>query len=137
MVIRITIPGDPVAKGRPRFSSQGGFARAYTPGKTRSYEARLAEAGRDAMAGREPLQGPLSVVMHVRLPIPASWPKTRRAGALAGSKLPTSRPDADNYLKCVDALNGIVWVDDGQICDVRVVKVYDASPRVDVEVSAI
>ena len=136
-VVRIVIPGVPVAKGRPRFTTRGGFARAYTPGKTRDYEAALANAGRDAMAGAEPLQGPLSVIMHVRLPIPASWSKARHASAVQGGTRPTSKPDADNYLKCVDALNGIVWNDDGQIVDARVIKYYADEPCVTVEVEAV
>ena len=135
-VVRIVVPGPPVAKGRPRFSTRGGFARAYTPEKTRTYEATLADAGRDAMAGQPPLEGPLSLIMHVRLPIPPSWPKKRRSAALDGSAKPTGKPDADNYLKCVDALNGIVWLDDGQIVDARVVKMYADEPQISVEVAA-
>ena len=38
-MIQFTVPGQPVAKGRPKFTMQGGFARAYTPKKTADYEA--------------------------------------------------------------------------------------------------
>ena len=33
--VTFTIPGDPVPQGRPRFSTHGGFARAYDPKKSR------------------------------------------------------------------------------------------------------
>ena len=32
------IPGEPVAKGRPKFSTRGGFVKAITPEKTANYE---------------------------------------------------------------------------------------------------
>lgn len=30
-MIELTIPGEVIAKGRPKFTSIGGYARAYTP----------------------------------------------------------------------------------------------------------
>lgn len=35
----ITIPGEPCAQGRPRFSVINGHARAYDPAKSRNYKA--------------------------------------------------------------------------------------------------
>ena len=34
----VVIPGEPVGKGRPKFSTFNGHAVAYTPKKTVSYE---------------------------------------------------------------------------------------------------
>ncbi|WP_341532715.1 RusA family crossover junction endodeoxyribonuclease [Latilactobacillus sakei] len=36
--MKLTITGEPVAAGRPRFSSRGGFAKAYDPKKSRDYK---------------------------------------------------------------------------------------------------
>jgi hypothetical protein len=37
----------------------------------------------------------------------------------------TKKPDGDNFIKAVlDALTGIVWVDDSQVCDQRTIKIY-------------
>lgn len=41
-VIQFTIPGVPVAKGRPKFSTRGGYAQAYTPSKTTKAEQHVA-----------------------------------------------------------------------------------------------
>lgn len=41
-VIQFTIPGVPVAKGRPKFSTRGGYAQAYTPSKTTKAEQFVA-----------------------------------------------------------------------------------------------
>ena len=35
---KTVILGDPVAQGRPRFSRQGGFVKAYDPAKSRDYK---------------------------------------------------------------------------------------------------
>lgn len=40
--IQFTIPGVPVAKGRPKFSTRGGYAQAYTPSKTTKAEQHVA-----------------------------------------------------------------------------------------------
>lgn len=48
----VNIPGQPVPKGRPRFT-KGGFA--YTPDKTRKYEKLVASLAKTAMAGRRRL----------------------------------------------------------------------------------
>jgi Holliday junction resolvase RusA-like endonuclease len=38
---------------------------------------------------------------------------------------PHCRPDLDNYLKAfMDAVNGIYWVDDGQVVNITASKVY-------------
>ena len=35
--LRFVVPGEAVGKGRPKFTMQGGFAKAYTPKKTSDY----------------------------------------------------------------------------------------------------
>jgi len=130
----IELPGPPVGKGRPRFSRHG---FAYTPSKTRAYEARLAGAAQRAMRGREPLYGPLKAVVWAFMPVAASWSAKRRDAALAGVVRPTGRPDWDNLAKITDALNGIVWIDDSQVVEGSVVKRYSESPRFRIEISPI
>lgn len=125
-VISIVVLGKPVPKGRPRFNRETG--RAYTPAKTASFEAQLKYAAQQAMGDRPPLEGALSLEMDVVVPIPASWPKKKQEAARSGALLPTSKPDWDNYGKTVDALNLVVWMDDGQVVDGRVRKRYGDKP---------
>jgi hypothetical protein len=40
-------------KGRPKFSTRGGFVKAYTPAKTREFEDRIKTAAIDAVAARK------------------------------------------------------------------------------------
>lgn len=125
-MIEIELAGVPVGKGRPRFVKATG--RAFTPEKTVRFEDRLSIAAQIAMAGRAPLDGPLEVEIEIRMPVPLSKPKRWREAALAGTIRPTKKPDWDNFAKTVDALNMIVWVDDAQIVDGRVRKIYHEAP---------
>jgi Holliday junction resolvase RusA-like endonuclease len=128
--------GEPVAKGRPRFASIGGKPRAYSPAKTRHYEAALQYAAQQAMDGRPLLVGALSMSIVASLPVPQSWSNKKRVQALAGKIAPTKRPDVDNYAKiAADALNAVVFLDDSQITFLMVSKVYGERPSLRIEVS--
>lgn len=109
--IRFTIPGRIGGKGRPRFSARNGFARAYTPEKTRSTEAMIRTIAAEKMGALPLLEGPLALDIAIYQQPPASWPKRKRANA----KWITGKPDADNTIKLMDALNGIIWKDDSQV----------------------
>lgn len=124
MSVTITLPGDPVAKGRPRFASRAGVPMVYTPAKTLHYESALRAKAREVMGGKPPMRGPVSVEMLAQIAIPKSWPVTKRTMALVGEVTP-GKPDIDNYAKIVgDALNGVVWVDDAQVAHLNARKKY-------------
>jgi Holliday junction resolvase RusA-like endonuclease len=123
-MLTITIPGALRGKGRPRFSSRGGFARAYTDAKTANAETWV-KACAVEQAGQVPLDGPLTVGIQIECEVPKSWSKRKQADALAGGLWPTGKPDLDNCAKLVaDALNGLVWKDDSQIVRLTVSKQY-------------
>lgn len=137
-VITFTVPGEPQGKGRPRAFRAGRGVRMYTPAKTEAYEQAVATAGRQAMAGREPMVGPLAVDLMAVVSVPASWSKKRRAAALEGLELPAKKPDADNVAKAIaDGLNGIAYGDDAQVVELRVRKRYGEVPGVLVEIRGI
>lgn len=136
-LVKIFIPGTPVPKGRPRAArTAAGAVRTYTPGRTRDYERKLAYAVSQHYSGI-PVSAPLSIDLGVALPVPGSWPLWKRTAALARVILPAGRPDLDNYLKTLDALNGLVWADDSQIVTLRVKKFYYPKPGLFVRVSAL
>lgn len=132
------IPIAPVAKGRPRFKRVGEHVRTYTPKKTAKFETVAAEYARAAMGPLKPCASSVQLSFVAFVPIPKAWPKAKRAAALAGLIHPTSRPDLDNYEKALtDALNGIVYDDDSQICDVVKSKRYSDRPRIVVKFHAL
>lgn len=127
MPVTIRLAGVPVGKGRARFVRATGHA--FTPEKTRNYESALRVAAGEAMIGRTPIEGPLTVSVVAAFPVPASWSKKKQQAALANLVRPTGKPDADNLLKALDALNQIVFRDDAQIVEARVSKMYSDIPE--------
>lgn len=124
----IEIPGVPVPKGRPKFTRTG---RAYTPTKTRQYENDIRTLARARMQGLEPMSGPIRLELVAYLPYPLGWPKwkTERVTGHGVFVAHTVKPDFDNLAKIVDALKGIVWLDDSQITDSTIRKRYSKQPR--------
>jgi Holliday junction resolvase RusA-like endonuclease len=130
--VTIVIAGDPVAKARPRMTRKG---FAYTPAHVRKYEAHGRLAAQLAMDGRPPIGTPVKLELFAELPIPASWSGRRRALAITGDLLPTSRPDVDNYVKAgLDCLNEIVVRDDSQVVEIRAQKRFGIAPKLVVTV---
>lgn len=130
--IMFTVYGEPVAKGRPRFTRQG---RAYTPKKTHDYESEVALMAKQAMGNQEPLETPIAVFVHVTFPIPQSYSKKRTEACLNGSERHTKRPDLDNCVKAItDGMNDIVYKDDSQITSIHATKVYGTTAMVEVMV---
>lgn len=139
--VTITLPGAPRGKGRPRFRyvkpnavGRPGFVTVYSDKDTAAYEEALKWKGKAAMRGRPLLEGPLAVRVFAMMPIPKSWSNKDRDAALAGLIAPAKKPDADNVLKNLDALNQTVWVDDAQIVRALIVKEYAEQPGLIVEV---
>jgi len=135
----MTLLGDPGHKGRHRSRivyPRGGkpFVHIYPDPATEATEKVLAEVARLRMRARPPSERPLCVLVIADRRIPASWSPRDRQAAIEGRLMPTPRPDIDNHAKLLDSLNGIVYRDDAQICDLRAIKRYSASPAYTVEV---
>ncbi len=133
-LFRLTIPGDPVPKGRPKFAVIGGHGRAYTPKKTRLYEEAIRIQAR--AAGIKLLDPAMPVVCEIKayLKYPQSLPAATRKAIEAGDDgEPVVRlPDVDNICKAaIDSLEGIAWRDQ-QIVELRASKHYSANPRLEI-----
>ncbi len=128
-MIRFVIPGAAVGKGRARIAP--GSMRPYTPKATVNYEAVVKLAAETAMAGREPLEGPLALRVTVLKSVPVSWAAKKRQA----SDWVTSKPDLDNVVKALkDGMNRIVYGDDAQIASLFAVKRYADQDMVVIEV---
>lgn len=125
-IYTFTIPGNPVAKGRPRFAMRGIKAVTYTPDKTRIWERAAKIIIKAGMKGKPPLEGPVHVDICFGMPKPK---KLKR-------QYPTVTSDIDNFVKNgFDAMNGIVFVDDAQVVMLVARKVYSDDPGVVINVS--
>jgi Holliday junction resolvase RusA-like endonuclease len=106
----------PHAKQRARVTKTG---QAYTPPATREAEKRIREAFQGIAPGWQPVEQPISVHIDMTNTYFDLW--INETDDWANRKL---KGDTDNYAKTVlDALNGVAWVDDKWIRDLRMVKI--------------
>lgn len=137
MNLCFSIPGEPVAQGRPRFSNRGNFIKAYDPDKSRNYKAFVKVLVIDAMKkqGCTLSELPLEVAIIAYVGIPTSKPKKFKQQALEGLQKPTKKPDVDNVAKIIlDSITGIAYQDDKQIVKLSVSKIYSETPKVEVQI---
>lgn len=121
----LTFEINPVAKGRPRFSTKGGFPRAYTPLKTLQFEKDIHWLAKQQWK-QPPLSGAVKVDIIFYLPI-----KNKKLWG----ELHTKKPDLDNLIKnLLDSLNGILYRDDAQIYEIRARKHYTEKGRITLEI---
>jgi len=134
-MVNYIVYGEPVGKGRPRFARRGTFVSTYTPQKTKTYEDEIRLMATAAMGASEPLDTPVTVAIYIRVGIPASYSKQKRKDALSGVLKPTKKPDLDNVAKChLDAIQGIIILDDKLVVNLHVTKVYAETAAVEVMV---
>lgn len=138
MQIMFTVYGEPVAKGRPRFSTRGKFPVAYTPEKTKTYESEVGMMAKAAMGASEALDGALEAFIYVTFPVPASYSKKRTEACLNETEKHTKKPDLDNVVKSViDGMDKIVFLNDSQITSIHATKVYGEIAKVEVLIKQI
>lgn len=118
-----SIPMEPVAKGRPRMTKSG---HAFTPMKTRTAEGTIKYfAARAIGENRMPLfDGPVEVSVSFVFPRPTSVKR----------RLHSVKPDLDNLVKSMDALNGMTWVDDSQIQFLTAQKLYGETGLIKIKI---
>jgi Holliday junction resolvase RusA-like endonuclease len=142
MTIHVTIPGEPVAQGRGRvgivkLKTGGTRGTIHDPAKSKSWKAEVKFAMQRSVGGDKIAMpsGPIAVVLVLRF---AGSTSDHRKTKPAEWRWRSKKPDASNVLKGIeDAGNGILWTDDSQIVDVRVLKTDAAQgdqPRCDLYV---
>jgi Holliday junction resolvase RusA-like endonuclease len=134
MPVRFDVLGVPVGKGRPKFSTVNGHAVAYTPAKTANYETLVRLSYQQQIgAFMFDKDKPLRAIIRAFFPIPKSASKKKREQMEAGKIRHTKKCDADNIAKaCLDALNGIAFYDDSQVCELSISKFYGDTPKVEI-----
>lgn len=130
MIFTFEIVGEPQGKGRPRFSTRGGFVKTYTPEKTASYENFVKVCYLNKYKGQK-LDGEIIAEIIAYFSIPKSFSKKKRVQAIEGKIMPTKKPDTDNIAKTIlDSLNGIAFEDDKQVVALLVKKIYGEEAKV-------
>lgn len=121
---KFVVEGEPVGKGRPRWSKN----HMFTPEKTRQYEELVRLAYRAAGGVNFGEKAKIGVVINACFKIPKSYQKGKRLAARYNINRPTKRPDCDNIMKCIlDGLNGVAYADDAQVVEATCRKLFSTS----------
>lgn len=112
-MLTFRVAGHPITQGSKRAFVHAGHARLVESGGQRHKDWRhaVADAARQAYAGRPPMVGPVEMTVAFELQPPKSMPKRRRTW-------PTGQRSGDlsKLMRCIeDSLTGVVYVDDSQI----------------------
>jgi Holliday junction resolvase RusA-like endonuclease len=132
IAVAFTVPGEVRGKGRPRIIRIAGQPRMKADPMTASYESLVTLFAKQAMGAAPLMDVPVCVTMLARFVPARSASRRAQAAMLAGEQPPAKKPDLDNIVKVLDALNGVVWRDDAQVVSVFARKVYAEEPGLDV-----
>jgi Holliday junction resolvase RusA-like endonuclease len=134
-MIELTVEGSPVALKRHKHLRNG---HTYDPSKA---DKRYFLASVLNMAPKSPEYGPISMTLEFYVQRPKSHYRTGKYSHILKDNAPTwhtSRADIDNLVKLVlDALNGVFYKDDSQICHLETIKKYSNKPRTVVQMKGV
>ena len=135
-MIKFTYHGEAVGKGRPKVTTRGGYAHAYTPKKTKEFEDAIRfefMASNCEQIPVYPREKTLKAQILIGVSIPKSYPKYKQALCRCRMIAPSKKPDLDNVCKSIlDALNDAAFEDDAQVVKLIAEKVYADEPFVEV-----
>lgn len=135
MEIKLTVLGEPHAQMRHKTYKRGTFTGAYDPSKDIKKDFLMTVQN---SAPDEPITLPIMLSVQFYFGRPKSHYKTGKNSTMLKDGCPewhTSRKDIDNLQKLIfDALNGIFWKDDAQICWVEAQKKYSEKPRTEITI---
>ena len=136
--MKIIIPGNPIAKKRPRFARRGKFVKTYNAQETEEGKALQIIM---AQTPPDPVDLPVAVKFIFFMKRPKGHYGTGRNAGSLKANAPTihiKKNDLDNMVKFYsDILNGFAWKDDCQIFKIDALKIYDKKPRTEIYIEAI
>lgn len=136
--VAFTVRGTPMPKGSTTRMPHGATIPAGTAESRKrmdQWRMDVRNEARKVMGERPPMDGPMRLFVEFALMPPKSIPKYR-----VGWTCHTKKPDIDKLFRMLsDALTGIVWLDDSQVCMSAINKVYawDGMPGASVSIEPI
>ena len=121
--IRIVISGE---APRPPCASRSWLRTPHNV-----YISAIAKAAEKAMCGRKPWTGPVELRLNLEYLPPVNWSTARRAS----TRWKITAPAAQNLVKLVlDGLAEVVFLEDEQVADLHVSKVYGGTANTTITV---
>ena len=129
---------EPKPQSRPRFSSKSG---AYEKSDMKQWKRMF---GLLLMQQKAKIveKGSIFVAMTFYIHPPQVISKIKTKRPRSNLELETmyvqKKPDIDNYIKAVlDASNGMLFKDDGQVAELSAKKMYSLQPRIEIEIKTL
>ena len=124
--MKFTIPIPPKPQARSRFSTRGGFAKAYKSKAQRDEEDWIAFYLKEHVP-ESPIECGVKLKVICYMPIPKSTSKKKRAQMELGLVAHIKTCDVDNLAKNLfDVMTKMrFWKDDRQVFDLHIVKRYE------------
>ncbi|UBH12436.1 RusA family crossover junction endodeoxyribonuclease [Macrococcus armenti] len=121
----------PMPSPRPRFRNAGRFPQAYMPTNYTKHKEYIQRQMPKLL-----IKNSIKLTILFEMPMLKSWsnPQKQRMIKAYHSK----KPDIDNLLKTVlDAANGHLWIDDGQIVEIHSAKRYAETTKIKIKLEEI
>jgi len=136
MILDIFVPGTPVPKGSAKaFVVKGRAIVTQDNGaKQKPWASSISYTAMQFMKFQKPFTGPMSISLTFFMPRPKGHYGSGKNSATVKESSPrhhVQKPDLDKLIRCVkDALTGVVWNDDSQVCEItETVKQYETVSR--------
>ena len=130
------VPGVPMAWKRARATVRFGHASMFEDKRQSSYKADIRSYLKKQCGQVVALPCPFTLVVNFEFPLlkgdynGKGEPNKHGKAKLSGEEKRCKKPDLDNLVKMVmDALNGVVWLDDSQVHQLIVGKGYSSEPK--------
>lgn len=142
-MISFFVPGVPVAKGSAKafYNKNAGkiVVMQDNRDKQKPWASMISYCAQEAGCCLSPAA--IRIRLEFAMPRPKSHYGTGKNAATLKRIVPhyhTSKPDLDKLIRCVkDALTGVAWKDDSQVCVVAADKKYGEAPGVSVEIDEV
>ena len=136
------VAGVPVPKGSAKAYVNKHTGRAQVMqdnrDKQKPWASSISYTAMQEMKFEKPAAGPFHIDLHFVMPrLKSHFGTGKKADVLRddASEFHVSKPDLDKLVRCVkDALTGVVWNDDSQVCTMTASKTYGVRPGVSIAV---
>jgi len=135
-MIEFFVPGIPVPKGSAKaFVVKGRAIVTQDNGaKQKPWASAISFTAKHQMGAERPFAGPIAISLLFIMPRPKGHYGSGKNSAVVKESSPqhhVTKPDLDKLIRCVkDALTGVVWGDDSQVCEITLArKTYETTSR--------
>ena len=128
-MLKLVIPGNPIAKSRPRFRRCGNFVQTYDNQAAQMKQIKQNMVDLCGNYAKQALKYSICIKFYLE---PHGSDINKKLWGFVGC---TQKNDIDNLIKTIfDCGNGILWDDDSKIVRIKAFKKYSDNPRTEVTV---